>query len=67
MWMDIAALSMVLSLGKLKQQAGVSLLKLAMEKATVQTDTLSAMLAENTKIMEQSMTPHLGQTIDIRL
>lgn len=42
-------------------------MKMAMEKATVQTDTLSAMLAENTKIMEQSMTPHLGQTIDIRL
>lgn len=69
--MDIAALSMGLSQMKVAQQAGISVMKMAMDIAKGQTIDLVSMLeassAVNTKAMENSVTPHLGGTIDIRL
>jgi len=40
---------------------------MAMDTAKVQAVDLTKMLEVNTKIMEQSVNPHLGKNIDIRL
>ncbi len=58
--MDIAALSMGLSQMKVAQQASISVMKIAMDNAKVQT-------ADLTKMMEQSISPHVGGNIDIKL
>lgn len=58
--MDIAALSMGLSQMQVAQEAGISVMKIAMDTATVQSNEL-------TQLMEQSITPHLGGRIDISL
>ncbi|WP_313233183.1 YjfB family protein [Tissierella praeacuta] len=65
--MDIAALSMNLSQIKVAQQANISVLKMAMDTAELQAVDLTKILEANTKIMEQSINPHLGKTIDIKL
>ena len=65
--MDIAALSTGLSQMKLAQQASMSIIKMAMDTAKVQAVDLTQMLEVNTKIMEQSINPHMGRNIDIRL
>jgi len=56
--MDIAALSMGLGQMKVAQQASISVMKIAMDTAKVQT-------ADLTKMMEQSVNPHIGGNIDI--
>jgi len=56
--MDIAALSMGLSQMKIAQQASISAMKMAMDTAKVQT-------ADLTKMLEQSVNPHIGGNIDI--
>lgn len=58
--MDIAALSMSMSMSNLQTQIGIALMDKAMEVAEITTDGLQQM-------MEASVTPHLGQTIDISL
>jgi flagellin-like hook-associated protein FlgL len=65
--MDIAAISMNLSQMKVAQQASISVMKMAMDTVEVQAVDLTQMLEVNVKMMEQSITPHLGKTIDIRL
>jgi len=65
--MDIAALSMGLSQMKVSQQASVSVMKMAMDTAKGQMADLTQMMDANTKVMEQSVNPHLGATIDIKL
>ncbi|WP_313568851.1 YjfB family protein [Acetoanaerobium noterae] len=57
--MDIAALSMSLSQMKVAQEASVSVMKLAM-------DTAQGQMQDLTKIMEQSVNPNLGTSIDIK-
>ncbi|MBQ3060806.1 MAG: YjfB family protein [Lachnospiraceae bacterium] len=58
--MDIAALSMSMSMSNLQTQIGIALMDKAMETAEITTDGLQQM-------MEASVTPHLGQMIDISL
>ncbi|CAK7063516.1 YjfB family protein [Tissierella sp.] len=65
--MDMAAISMNLSQMKVAQQASISVMKMAMDTVEVQAVDLTQMLEVNMKMMEQSITPHLGKTIDIRL
>jgi len=65
--MDIGELSINLSQIKVAQQANISVLKIAMDTAKVQAVDLTKILEANTKIMEQSINPHLGKTIDIKL
>ncbi|WP_244971112.1 YjfB family protein [Tissierella pigra] len=65
--MDIAALSTELSQMKLAQEASISVMKMAMDISKVQAVDLTQMLEANTKVMEQSITPHIGQNIDIKL
>lgn len=65
--MDIAALSMGLSQMKIAQQASISVMKMAMETAEMQTVNLIKLLETNQKMMEQSVQPHLGANLDIKL
>ena len=58
--MDIAALSMSMSMSNLQTQIGIALMDKAMETAEITTDGSQQM-------MEASVTPHLGQMIDISL
>lgn len=58
--MDIAALSMSMSMSNLQTQIGIALMDKAMETAEITTDGIKQM-------MEASVTPHLGQMIDISL
>ncbi len=65
--MDIAAMSMALSQMKLQQQASTSVLKMAMETPEAQMDQLMQSMEASARAMEQSVTPHLGAQLDIRL
>lgn len=65
--MDIAALSTSLSQMKLSQEVGVSVLKMAMDTSQSQINDMLQILEANTKIMEGSITPHIGGNIDISL
>ena len=65
--MDIAALSMGLSQMKVAQEASVSVLKMAMDSMKGQSIDLTKMLEVNTKMMEQSVNPHIGGNIDISI
>ena len=63
--MDIAALSSAMKHSSLKQQVGVSVLKMAMDASEVQIENIEKMLEESTKLMELSVNPELGGNIDI--
>ena len=65
--MDIAALSMNLSQMKVAQEASVSVMKMAMDVAKEQSIDLAKMLETTTQIMEQSVNPHIGKNIDIKI
>lgn len=65
--MDIAALSMGLSQIKVAQEASISVMKMAMDSTKVQVVDMAKMLQANTKMMEQSVNPHIGGNIDISL
>lgn len=56
--MDIPALSMDMSQINLSSQVGVAMLSKSL-------DTLEIMGEGMTKMMEASVTPHLGQNIDL--
>ena len=58
--MDVAALSMALSQMKVSQQVGYSVTKMAMDSSKQSMDDLS-------KVLQQSVQPHLGSSIDIKL
>lgn len=64
--MDIAALSIVLSQNKVQQQAGLSVMKMAMEVATDQGDSLASLTGVTMKAMESSIQPFLGANLDIQ-
>ena len=65
--MDIAALSVMMSRGQVQQQAGVSVMKLAMDTASTQGEMMTALLGETDKSMELSVQPHLGASVDVRV
>ncbi|AKL93784.1 motility protein [Clostridium aceticum] len=65
--MDIAALSMSLNQMKVAQQASISVMKMAMNAGQTQMNDMVQMVQENTKMMEQSVNPHLGKNLDISL
>jgi len=65
--MDIAAISMMLSQTKIQQQAGISVVKMAMNTGENQVNELIEMLQKTTNALENSVTPYLGRNIDITL
>jgi hypothetical protein len=60
--MDIPAISMSLSTAKVQQQAGISVMKMAMNSSKANVEAFSEMVK---KAMENSVQPHLGNKIDI--
>ncbi len=58
--MDIAALSVIMNHGQVQQQVDVAVLKMAMEGSEINMDTML-------QALEQSVSPHLGQSIDVRV
>ncbi len=58
--MDIPALSMAMSMDKVNTEWGIAMMSKALDTAE---DTGAAL----TKMMESSVTPNLGQNIDVRL
>lgn len=52
---------------KVAQETSVFVMKMAMNIAKGQNMDLIKMLEVNTKIMEQSVNPHIGESIDISL
>ncbi len=64
--MDIALLSMSLSQMKVAQEAGISVMKMAMDTDKGQAAKVTQLL-ESTHQMERSLNPHLGGNIDIKL
>ena len=65
--MDIAALSVMMSQGQVQQQAGVSVMKMAMNTASTQSDMITSLLGETAKSLEMSVQPNLGGTVDVRV
>ncbi|WXR62329.1 YjfB family protein [Peptostreptococcaceae bacterium AGR-M142] len=63
--MDIAALSVVLSQAKLKNDVGVSVMKIAMGKSSAGPSKDEQML-QLMKDMEMSVNPNVGSKIDIK-
>ncbi len=58
--MDIAALSIDLKQVQLQQAVGTAVLKMAMDSSRENADLL-------TKALEQSVNPHLGARLDVRV
>lgn len=63
--MDIAALSTSLAQGKIMSQISVSVAKMGMDLVKGQGQALEQLI--DSASMEQSVTPHIGGKIDIRL
>ncbi len=57
--MDIGALSMVLSQINVRQEANVSLIKKTLDQAETNSDNV-------VKMLERSVQPHLGESMDLR-
>lgn len=58
--MDIAALSIQLSQANLQQGASLSVMKMVQDQTSMQTQAL-------TKLIENSVQPHLGGNVDIKI
>ena len=64
--MDIAAMSILMNQGKVQQQAGLSVMKLAMDTSKTQGDMLASLIGETAKGPDMSVQPHLGASVDVR-
>lgn len=64
--MDIAALSIVLNQNKVQEQASLSVMKMAMDVASNQSDSLNSLASVETKAMESSVQAFLGANLDIK-
>jgi Putative motility protein len=58
--MDIPALSIMLNQSQLQQQVNLSVMKMAMNKAQQNSTNVI-------KMLEQSLQPHIGSQIDLKL
>lgn len=58
--MDIAALSMALSQMNVRQEASVFVMKNSMDQAEVNGDSV-------VKMLEQSVQPHIGGSVDLKI
>ncbi|RKD76530.1 putative motility protein YjfB-like [Sinobaca qinghaiensis] len=65
--MDIAALSMAMSQGEVKQQASVSMMKKVMGQAGEQSEALKKLIeSADVQKIKQAAQPHLGGSIDFK-
>jgi len=63
--MDIAAMSVALNQSKVQQQAGISVLKMAMGVEATKADSIASLANGTTKAMESTVQPNLGANLDI--
>lgn len=52
---------------KLAREARISVMKMAMDTSEAGVTDLLQVLEANTKMMEQSVNPHIGGSVDIKL
>ena len=64
--MDIAAMSMALSQMKLASEVSTSVMKMAMDSGQTKMNDMVQMVEDNTKMMEQSVSPNLGANLDVK-
>lgn len=64
--MDIASLSVALNQASVKQAASLATAKMAMNTVAANGEGLVALL-QQTQAMQQSVQPHLGGAIDLRI
>lgn len=60
-------MSMALSQMKLANEVGVSVMKMAMDTGESQMNDMVQMVEGNTKMMERSVNPHIGSSLDLML
>lgn len=65
--LDIAAMSTILSQVRIKEQASISVMKMAMNTSKTQMNHMVEMMQDNAKMTELSVNPNLGATIDVRV
>ncbi|MEJ8552680.1 YjfB family protein [Tepidibacter sp. Z1-5] len=65
--MDIAAMSIGLSQINLGNQIGLSVMKNVMDTSQQNANIINKMMNTSVKAMEKSVSPHLGNNIDIKL
>ncbi|MDK2919032.1 MAG: hypothetical protein PWQ37_1765 [Candidatus Petromonas sp.] len=65
--MDIAAMSTMLTQGKIIQQANLSVMKMAMNSAENSGQMIKELADNNVKMMELSVNPHVGSNFDMKL
>ncbi|MEL1136125.1 YjfB family protein [Desulfitobacterium sp. THU1] len=63
--MDIAAMSVVMNQAKIQQQASISVMKMTMDMASEQSNSLATLIEGMSAANELSVNPHLGSNIDI--
>lgn len=67
-FMDIALMSMVLSQGKVQQQASLSVLKMAMGSAKQQGEAVQKLISTNDiAAIQHAVQPQLGGNIDLKV
>ncbi|KGK91150.1 hypothetical protein DP73_05335 [Desulfosporosinus sp. HMP52] len=64
--MDIAAMSIILNQNKVQEQSSLAVMKMAMDVAANQNESIIAMEGTMTKAMETSIQPFLGANLDIK-
>ena len=65
--MDIGGLSISMNQAKVSEMVGISVMKMAMDSSQQNGDAVTQMINTSVKAMEMSVTPHLGNTIDVKL
>lgn len=65
--MDIAGMSTGRSMAQVYQQVDVSLMKKVMNMAEQKNEMMMKMLETNTKMLEMSVSPHVGGNFDLRV
>lgn len=63
--MDIPTLSMAMSQNQIMTDFGVAMLSKSLDLSSQIGDSLTAMMERS--VMEQSVTPHLGSSIDLSI
>ncbi|SDH87539.1 Putative motility protein [Desulfosporosinus hippei DSM 8344] len=64
--LDIAAMSIILNQNKVQEQSSLAVMKMAMDVAANQNESIIAMDGGMTKAMETSIQPFLGANLDIK-
>ena len=65
--MDIAAMSIAMNLYKVNQQAALSVAKMAMDSAKQAAGSMVDLASQNNAALQNSVTPHIGKNVDVKV